>query len=77
MARVEREAILQNENCQIKIRTIELEANGLRDEIQRLRLQCDKHSAELQATEQDLQDAQENLVIAREELAEAKLSEKR
>lgn len=33
LARVEREAILQNENCQIKIRTIELEAKALKEEV--------------------------------------------
>lgn len=33
LARVEREAILQNENCQIKIRTIEIEAKGLKEEV--------------------------------------------
>lgn len=33
LARVEREAILQNENCQIKVRTIEHEAKGLREEV--------------------------------------------
>lgn len=33
LARVEREAILQNENCQIKFRTIEQESIGLKDEV--------------------------------------------
>lgn len=33
LARVEREAILQNENCQIKIRTIEIEAKALKEEV--------------------------------------------
>lgn len=33
LARVEREAILQNENCQIKIRTIENEAKALKEEV--------------------------------------------
>lgn len=33
LARVEREAILQNENCQIKIKTIEIEAKALKEEV--------------------------------------------
>lgn len=33
LARVEREAILQNENCQIKVRTVEHEAKGLKEEV--------------------------------------------
>lgn len=39
LARVEREAILQNENCQIKIRTIEIEAKALKEEVS-----CPPHS---------------------------------
>lgn len=74
---MEREAILQNENCQIKIRTIELETNGLREDLQRLRTQFDKQTTELRATKDKLDDAQENLVMAREELNEAKENEKK
>lgn len=77
MARVEREAILQNENCQIKIRTIELEANALREELQRLRMQFNKQAVELSATKEKLEDAQENLAITHEELIETKDSEKK
>lgn len=77
LTRVEREANLQNENCQIKIRTIELEANGLKEEIQRLRAQYDKQTADLESTEQKLEDAIDNLTMAREELSDAKLNEKR
>lgn len=77
LARVEREAILQNENCQIKIRTIELEANGLREELQRLRTQYEKQTAELRAVEEKLEDARDNLVLVQEELTEAKENEKR
>lgn len=77
LARVEREAILQNENCQIKIRTIELETCGLREELQRLRTQCDKQAAELRSIEDKLEDARENLTMAHEELTEAKENEKR
>lgn len=77
LARVEREAILQNENCQIKIRTIELEANNLRGELQRLRTQFDKQTAELRSNSEKLEDARENLQMTREELAEAKNNEKK
>lgn len=77
LARVEREAILQNENCQIKIRTIELETNNLREELQRLRLQYDKQNVELRATVEKLEDAHENLTMAHEELTEAKENEKK
>lgn len=77
LARVEREAILQNENCQIKIRTIELETNNLREELQRLRIQYDKQNVELRATVEKLEDAHENLTMAHEELTEAKENEKK
>lgn len=77
LSRVEREAFLQNENCQIKIRTIEIEANNLREDIQRLRTQYDKTTAELRATEEKLEDASENFAIAQEELNEAKQNERK
>lgn len=77
LARVESEAILQNENCQIKIRTIELETNNLREELQRLRIQYDKQNVELRATVEKLEDAHENLTMAHEELTEAKENEKK
>lgn len=77
MARVEREAILQSENCQIKIRTIEVETNSLRDELQRLRTQYDKQTVELRTTEEKLEDAIDHLTMAREELTEAKENEKK
>lgn len=68
---------MQNENCQIKIRTIELETNNLREELQRLRTQYDKQTAELRATEEKLEDVCENLTMTREELNEAKENEKK
>lgn len=37
LARVEREAELKNENCQIRIQTIEMEVIALRNEIHRLK----------------------------------------
>lgn len=77
LARVEREAKLQNENCQIRIRTIEVEANQLREEITRLRLQCDKQAADLHATEDKLEKTRDNLMVSQQELAEAKANEKK
>jgi Rab11 family-interacting protein 3/4 len=77
LARVEREAYLQNENCQIKIKTIELEMMALRDEHHRLRQQCDKQAADLHATEEKLEISKENLQMAQEELAEAKANERK
>lgn len=77
LARVEREAQLQNENCQIKIKTIELECASLKDDVQRLRVQCDKQAADLHTTEEKLEIARENVQIAIQDLQEAHLSEKR
>lgn len=77
LARVEREAKLQNENCQIRIRTIEMEANQLREEIARLRLQADKQAADLHATEDKLEKARDSLMVSQQELAEAKANEKK
>ncbi|XP_052564377.1 rab11 family-interacting protein 4B isoform X6 [Culex pipiens pallens] len=77
LARVEREAKLQNENCQIRIRTIEMEANQLREEIARLRLQADKQAADLHATEDKLEKARDGLMVSQQELAEAKANEKK
>ncbi|XP_058462980.1 rab11 family-interacting protein 4B isoform X6 [Malaya genurostris] len=77
LARVEREAKLQNENCQIRIRTIEMEANQLREEISRLRLQCDKQAADLHATEDKLEKTRDSLMVSQQDLAEAKANEKK
>ncbi|XP_055600272.1 rab11 family-interacting protein 4B isoform X2 [Uranotaenia lowii] len=77
LARVEREAKLQNENCQIRIRTIELEANQLREEVARLRLQADKQAADLHSTEEKLERTRDGLMVAQQELVEAKAEEKK
>lgn len=70
MQRLEREALIQNENMQA-------EAHILREEIQRLRLQCDKQTAEIGATQQKLEDANDNIAIAKEEVAAAKMNEQK
>ncbi|XP_035893185.1 rab11 family-interacting protein 4B isoform X2 [Anopheles stephensi] len=77
LARVEREAKLQNENCQIRIRTMEMEVTGLREEIQRLRLQSDKQAADLHATEEKLEKARDSLMISQQDLVEARSEEKK
>lgn len=77
LARVEREALLQDENTKIKFRTIELETNSLRDELQRVQLQHEKQSIELRSTREKLEDACDNLSMAKEELNEAKENERR
>lgn len=77
LARVEREAELKNENCQIRIQTMDTEAAALRDEIHRLRIQCDKQSTELSQTDEKLEASRFNLSIAQENLAEARAHEKR
>lgn len=76
LARVEREAELKNENCQIRIQTLEAETMAQREEIQRLRTQCDKQSMELSQTEEKLETARFNLSIAQENLIEARVHEK-
>ncbi|XP_058173823.1 rab11 family-interacting protein 4B isoform X6 [Anopheles ziemanni] len=77
LARVEREAKLQNENCQIRIRTMEGEVTGLREEIQRLRLQSDKQAADLHATEEKLEKVRDALMTSQHDLADAKAEEKK
>lgn len=71
LARVEREAALQNENCQIKIKTIELEANALREEAQRLRVLCDKQANDLHRTEEKYELARDQIAALQQDLDEA------
>lgn len=56
---------------------MQAEAHILREEIQRLRLQCDKQTAEIGATQQKLEDANDNIAIAKEEVAAAKMNEQK
>lgn len=70
-SRMEREAELKQENYEIRVRNLESEHNALRDENNRLRSQCDKQHAE------NLDTARYNLSIAQENLAEARVHEKR
>ncbi|XP_055385892.1 rab11 family-interacting protein 4B isoform X4 [Condylostylus longicornis] len=77
LARVEREASLQNENYQIKIRTIEIEANSLRDETQRLRVLCDKQANDLHATQEKMELARDNIASLEQEVEEAQIRERK
>ncbi|XP_013114632.1 rab11 family-interacting protein 4B isoform X2 [Stomoxys calcitrans] len=77
LARVEREASLQNENCQIKIKTIEIEANALREENQRLRVLCDKQASDLHRTEEKLELARDQIVAMQQEIDEAMQKERK
>ncbi|XP_070492948.1 rab11 family-interacting protein 4B isoform X2 [Chironomus tepperi] len=69
--RMERETELKKENYEIRIKNLESEHNALREENNRLRSQCDKQHAE------NLDTARYNLSIAQENLAEARVHEKR
>lgn len=77
LTRVERENMLKMENAQIRIQTLETEQSSLRDEVQRLRSQCDKQQAEINLGEEKLETARFNLSIAQENLIEARAHEKR
>lgn len=77
LARVEREAALQNENCQIKIKTIEIEANALREENQRLRVLCDKQANDLHRTEEKLELAKDQIAALQQDLDEALQKERK
>lgn len=77
LGRAERETNLLQENCDIRIRTVEQEKNSLRDEIQRLRMQMDKQAIELQNMEDKLEKTRDNLLNIQQELVETKASNKR
>ncbi|KRK01864.1 rab11 family-interacting protein 4B isoform X6 [Drosophila yakuba] len=67
LARVEREASLQNENCQMKIRATEIEATALREEAARLRVLCDKQANDLHRTEEQLELARDQIGVLQQE----------
>ncbi|XP_044315270.1 rab11 family-interacting protein 4B isoform X7 [Drosophila rhopaloa] len=67
LARVEREASLQNENCQMKIRATEIEASTLREEAARLRVLCDKQANDLHRTEEQLELARDQIGVLQQE----------
>ncbi|XP_055691804.1 rab11 family-interacting protein 3 isoform X2 [Lutzomyia longipalpis] len=77
LARMEREAQLQTENCQIKVRTVEKEATALQEEAHRLRIQCDKQAADLHATEEKLEITKDNYTALQQEVLELQAREKK
>uniref|UniRef100_A0A336LS76 CSON015498 protein n=1 Tax=Culicoides sonorensis TaxID=179676 RepID=A0A336LS76_CULSO len=77
LGRAERETNLLQENCDIRIRTVEQEKNTLRDEIQRLRMQIDKQTLEMHNMEDKLEKTRDNLLNIQQELVEVKASNKR
>ncbi|KAL5292231.1 RAB11FIP4.2 family protein [Megaselia abdita] len=77
LSRVEREASLQQENCQIKVKTIEIECNALKEEVQRLRVLCDKQANDLHSTEEKLEVSREHILSMQDELNDAKLRDRK
>lgn len=77
LVRAERESKLQNENREIRIRTCESENNSLREEIHRLRMQCDKQMIDLRNMEEKLEITRENLLTVQQDLVETKAGNKR
>lgn len=75
--RAEREALLQNENCEIRMRTFEQENNTLRDEIQRLRMHGEKQGIDFRNLEEKLERTRDSLLTVQQELVETKASNKR
>lgn len=75
--RAEREAQLQNENCEIRMRTFEHENTTLRDEIQRMRMQCDKLTLDNRNLEEKLERARESLLNVQQDLVDMKANNKR
>lgn len=73
---IEREAELKNENCQIRVDSMDSEITNLREEVRRLRLQCDKHATELRHSEDKLESTRFNLSIVQENLVESRALEK-
>ncbi|XP_066991556.2 rab11 family-interacting protein 4 isoform X2 [Anabrus simplex] len=67
MVRVDREKQLQNENCTIRLQTLELEVSSLRDEATRLRAQVERLRSEKQGVEEQLGEAEATLATLRDE----------
>ncbi|CAH0389567.1 unnamed protein product [Bemisia tabaci] len=68
VARVDRENQLQVENCAIKLQTVELENKNLRDEALRCRSLAEKAKEEKRKIEENLIDAESNVITLREEI---------
>lgn len=77
LARVEREAQLQTENYEIKLRANEKELSLVREEMQRLRVLYDKQASDLHLTQEKLEVAQEHSQTLQQENDELRLVEKK
>lgn len=77
LSRVEREAQLQTENFEIKLKTSEKETQLLREEMQRLRVLCDKQASDLHLTEEKLEMAQDHCQSLQQENDELRQAERK
>lgn len=77
LARVEREAELQTENFEIKLKANEKELSLVRDEMQRLRVLYDKQASDLHLTQEKLEVAQEHCQMVQAENEELRMVEKK
>ncbi|RZF37565.1 hypothetical protein LSTR_LSTR015086 [Laodelphax striatellus] len=77
VARVDREKQLQVENCAIRLQTLELENNSLRDETGRWRNQLEKMRVDKSRVEDQLIEAESTVTSLREELASAREQERK
>lgn len=77
LSRVEREAQLQTENFEIKLKANEKELSQIRDEMQRLRILYDKQASDLHLTQENLEVAQEHCQSMQLENDELRLVEKK
>lgn len=77
LARMEREAELQAENFEIKLKASEKELQQTRDEMQRLRILYDKQASHLHLTQEKLEVTQEHCQAMQQENDELRLAEKK
>lgn len=77
LSRMEREAQLQTENFEIKLKANEKELSQVRDEMQRLRMLHDKQASDLYLTQEKLEVAQEHGHAVQQENEELRMVEKK
>lgn len=77
LARVEREAELQTENFEIKLKANEKELAQTREEMQRLRVLYDKQASDLHLTQEKLEVAQEHCQAVQQENDELRMVERK
>lgn len=77
LMRVEREAELQSENFEIKLKANEKELSQVREEMQRLRVLYDKQASDLHLTQEKLEVAQEHGQALQQENEEMRMVEKK